>query len=170
MHRIVVSDTTAITHLAKINALHILKCLYHEILIPDAVYNELTKAKKTQPGALEVINASWIKVTPIKNQIIAAKLKAGLDLGESEAIALAIEQNADLLIIDERKGRIVAKPLVHNIIGMAGILLEAKKAGIISAVEPYIIQLKNTGFRMHNDVFDFILNQAGERNSSAHSK
>ncbi len=58
MLRIIVSDTTAITHLAKINALDLLNSLYNEILIPQAVYDELTKNGKTQPGALQIMNAS----------------------------------------------------------------------------------------------------------------
>lgn len=167
MRRIVVSDTTAITHLAKINALHILKFLYHEILIPEAVYNELSQVNRKQPGALQVLNASWIKVSPIKNQTVASKLKARLDLGESEAIALALEKNADLFIIDERLGRLVAKKLVNQIIGTIGVLLEAKKVGIIDSVRPYLVQLRNTGFRMNDGLFESTLNQAGESNDQA---
>lgn len=167
MHRIVVSDTTAITHLAKIRALHILKHLYHEILIPEAVYNELARVKRTQPGALQVLNASWIKVIPIENQTIAAKLEAHLDLGESEAITLALEKNADILIIDEVAGRAVAKQLVNKIIGIIGVLLAAKKTGIINSIKPYLIQLQNTGFRISQDLFEFALKQADESDDQA---
>jgi hypothetical protein len=162
MKRIVVSDTTAITHLAKINALIILRQLYNEILIPEEVYNELCQAKRTQPGALQVINSPWIKVIPINNYAIAAKLKQRLDFGESEAITLAIETNADVLIIDEIAGRMVAKKLVNKIIGTVGALLEAKKSGIISSIKPYLIQLKKTGFRISSELFELALSQAGE--------
>ncbi len=162
MNRIVVSDTTAITHLSKINALIILRQLYNEILIPEEVYNELCQGKKSQPGALHVINTPWIKVIPIINRAIAAKLQQRLHLGESEAIALAIETNADVLIIDEFAGRMVAKNLVNKIIGTVGVLLEAKKSGIINSVKPYLIQLRDTGFRISTELFEFALDQAGE--------
>ena len=167
MLRIIVSDTTAITHLAKINALDLLNSLYNEILIPQTVYDELTKNGKTQPGALQIMNASWIKVVPVTNPVVVAKLKARLDLGESEAIAL--EKNADILIIDEVAGRAVAKKLVNNIIGMIGILLEAKNAGLIEAIKPYLINLRATGFRMNDELFQFALKKAGEIENQAKS-
>ena len=170
MHRIVVSDTTAITHLAKIGALNILRQLYYEILIPQAVYSELCGVKRTQPGALHVLNASWIKVIPIKNKLIAKKLMRHLDLGESEAIALAIETNADILIIDEIAGRAVAKKCVNKIIGMIGVLLEAKKQGIISSVKPYLDQLRSTGFRMSIDLYNLSLKQTGELTEETSNK
>jgi len=71
----------------------ILRQLYNEILIPEEVYNELCHNNKTQPGALQVLNSTWIEVVPIRNHAIAAKLKQRLDLGESEAITLAIDTN-----------------------------------------------------------------------------
>lgn len=168
MARIVVSDTTAIIHLAKIDALQLLKSLYGEILIPQAVFDELTQRGRTQPGALQVMNAaSWIKVVPIQHPIVAVKLRARLDLGESEAIALALETNADVLIIDEALGRAIAKKLVNRIIGMVGILLKAKSAGLINEINPYLINLKKTGFRISDELMRFALSEAGESQSQA---
>ena len=162
MSRIVVSDTTAIIHLSKIRSLHLLKDLYGEVLIPQAVYDEITVKGKAQPGALEVMNSNWIKVIQIKNPVVASKLKARLDIGEAEAIALALEKNADVLIIDERAGREIAGKLVNNIIGMVGILLKAKEAKIISEVKPYLIDLRTTGFRINDELFHFALTKADE--------
>lgn len=162
MTRIVVSDTTAITHLAKIGALNLLQHLYTEILIPEAVAAELTRAKRTQPGALQVLNSVWIKTVPIKNRHVADKLNQRLDLGESEAIALSLELGADVLIIDEAAGRSVAKRLVNSIIGMIGILLLAKKRELIPAVRPYLDRLRSTGFRMGDEIYEHALATAGE--------
>lgn len=169
MHRIVVSDTTAITHLAKISALPILRQLYSEILIPEAVFNELSQADRTQPGALQALNAAWIKTIQIKDRTLANKLTRRLDLGEAEAITLAVEANADVLIIDEVAGRVVAKKLGRKIIGMLGILLEAKNANIISRVKPYMDRLRDTGFRMHNNIYEFVLTRAGESRSDSNA-
>ena len=162
MNKIVVSDTTAITHLAKIGALDLLRKLYVEILIPDAVFTELSKAKKTQPGALQVLNSKWIKVVKINNQSIVNKLTNHLDLGESEAIALSIELQSDVLIIDEVKGRDIAKKLGRNIIGMIGVLLEAKKKGYIKTVKPYLDKLRATGFILGEDIYQLALKLSQE--------
>ena len=167
MSNIVVSDTAAIIHLSKINALQLLRSLYGEILIPQAVYDELTKMGKTRPGALQAMNASWIKVIQIKNPVIAVKLRARLDLGESEAIALALETNADVLIIDEALGREIAKKLVNKIIGIVGILLKAKEVGLINEINPYLLNLKETGFRISDELLRFALNEAGELQDQA---
>lgn len=170
MRRIVVSDTTAITHLAKIKLLHILQALYEEILIPEAVHKELSQVNPGQVGALQVLNASWIKVVPVKDKLLVSRLRASLDQGESEAIALAVERNANVLIIDEVKGRHVAKQLVTKIIGMGGILVEAKRAGIIETVKPHLIALKDTDFRLSDQLLELILEQAGESNGKSVGK
>lgn len=166
MEKLVVSDTTAITHLAKIGELNILQLLYKEILIPEAVHSELSQVKRTQPGALQVLNSKWIKVVPIKNRTVVDKLLPHLDLGESEAIALSIELHSDVLIIDEVAGRSVAKKLGRNIIGMVGVLLEAKKKNYIKTVRPYLDNLRRTGFRLSDDLYQLALKSSGEAGSS----
>ncbi|HET6145968.1 MAG TPA: DUF3368 domain-containing protein [Polyangia bacterium] len=162
MHRIVVSDSTAIIHLSRINALQVLKAVYGEILIPQAVFDELLAGGTAQPGALQVLNSTWIKKVKVQNAAIVARLSAHLDIGESEAIALAVETGADVLIIDEKMGREVARRLVPRIIGMVGILLEAKKAGHIKEVKPLLLDLKKTGFKLGDDVLNYALAAAGE--------
>lgn len=162
MNKIVVSDTTAITHLAKIGALDLLRKLYVEILIPEAVLSELSKVKTTQPGALQVLNSKWIKVVKIKNQNIVSKLTKHLDIGESEAIALSIELQSDVLIIDEVAGRNIAKKLGRNIIGMVGVLLEAKKKGYIQSIKPYLDKLRATGFLLGEDIYQLALKLSQE--------
>jgi predicted nucleic acid-binding protein len=170
MRKIIVSDTTAITHLAKINLLGMLHALYEEILIPEAVHYELSQVNPAQVGALQVLNSPWIKVVAVKNRIVVTKLQSTLDLGESEAIALAIERKADVLIIDEVKGRAVAKQLVTKIIGMAGVLIEAKKLGVIQSIKPHLLALKSTGFKIGDDVIEYALQVAGESTNDAAKK
>lgn len=162
MSRVVISDTTAIIHLSRIRALHLLKDLYGQLIIPEAVYDELLRHGHAQPGALEVINASWIKVEAVRNPAVVRKLRTGLDLGESEAIALALEKNADVLIIDEVAGRLEAKKLRLRIIGMVGVLLQAKKEQLIPEIRSYLDALDRTGFRLGKDLRDLALRQAGE--------
>lgn len=159
---IVVSDTTAIIHLARINALDLVRRLYMSIYIPDAVYHELTVHGPSIPGAREVINCTWIKRRAVSNKGQVLALRRTLDPGEAEAIALAQEINADLLIIDEKKGRAHAKSLGLDITGMVGILLMAKERGLIEQVKPYLDKLLATNFKLGMGLYNQALSMAGE--------
>ena len=164
--RIVVSDTTAITHLAKIGALKFLQKLYVNIYIPEAVHKELTSHGDNIPGAKEVAGCSWIKIKRVKNRGQVRSLMALLDPGESEAIALAKEMNADLLIIDEKIGRMHARTLGLNITGMIGILLAAKERCLIPYIKPYLDRLIFTKFKLSLDLYDQALVLAGEKSDT----
>lgn len=126
---IVVSDTSAITTLAAINHLTLLPLLYGQVIIPEAVYRELVDIDPPVPGTIEVQTVSWLEVQPVVNREVVERLQGDvrLDPGESEAIALALELEADLLLIDERRGRAEADRLGIKITGLLGILVEAKQ-------------------------------------------
>ena len=88
----VVSDTSPITNLAAIGQLNLLRNLYGNITIPEAVYAELTDLDIPVAGTTEVQTLAWIQTRPVANRNLVARLEQELDAGESEAIALAIEQ------------------------------------------------------------------------------
>jgi len=161
-YQIVVSDTTAITHLAKIGALNILHQLYTTIYIPDAVYVELTSHGLKNPGSYEAQTYPWIKRVSVKDKPLVDTLLKTLDAGESEAIALAKQMNADLLIIDEKLGRGHAKKMEITIVGMVGVLLSAKKKGVTLKVQPYLDRLITTGFKLSPKIYNMALDAAGE--------
>ena len=163
-NRIVISDTTAITYLSKIQAIDLLKALFKEIYIPQAVFNELTRHGDHIPGSIEVKTFPWIKTEKVKNvSQILSKFKKELDPGETEAIALAIEKNANLLIIDESDGRREAERHGIKITGMLGILLKAKEKNIICNVKPFLDKIKfSTNFNMTFELYNAILEIAGE--------
>jgi predicted nucleic acid-binding protein len=164
MSGIVVSDSTAIIHLSRIHALDILKNLYGQIHLPQAVHREISRGN--QPGALQIANLPWIKVSAVTDRSLVEMLGANLDIGESEAIALAVEQSASLLVIDERKGRKAAAERGIAIIGIAGILLKAKQAALISKVRPHLDELARTGFHLSDEVRKEVLRLAGELDSA----
>jgi uncharacterized protein len=162
---IVVSDTSAITNLAAINQLRLLPLLYQQVIIPEAVYRELVDIDPSVPGSAEAQTATWLEVRVIANREVVERLQSEvrLDPGESEAIALALEIGADLLLIDERRGRAEADRLCIKITGLLGILVEAKRKNLIVAVKPLMNALIATSdFRVSSALYDQILNMVNE--------
>ena len=153
---IVVSDTSPITSLVKIDRLYLLERLFRRVLIPDAVHKELQKSHSSLPAFIEVCSA--------KDRELVLQLAARLDQGEAEAIVLAKELNAKVLLIDERLGRSVAKKEGLKITGLMGVLIEAKQRKFITSVEAEIGQLEvRAGFRISKAVRADALRLAGER-------
>jgi predicted nucleic acid-binding protein len=162
---IVVSDTSAITTLAAINHLTLLSLLYGQVIIPEAVYRELVDIAPPVPGTIEVQTVSWLEVQPVVNREVVERLQGDvrLDPGESEAIALALELEADLLLIDERRGRAEADRLGIKITGLLGILVEAKQKNLIVAVKPLMDALIATAeFRVSSTLYSLILDMVDE--------
>lgn len=160
---IVVSNTSPITNLAAVNQLLLLHQLYKNILIPQAVYDELTGVSKNVPGNTEVQTFDWIQQRSIKNKSLVTALQLELDRGEAEAIALAVEHNADLLLLDERRGRNVAARFGLQFTGILGVLIEAKYKGQILAVKPVLDSLISiAGFWITQPLYIRILQTVGE--------
>jgi predicted nucleic acid-binding protein len=131
---IIVSDTSPITNLAAISQLDLLQKLYTGIIIPIAVYHEMVKVDKIVPGAVEVQTLPWIQkqaVVDSQRVILIQETQESIDLGEAEAIVLALELKAELLLMDERRGRIVATSYGLQITGLLGVLLQAKRKMLI---------------------------------------
>ena len=124
---IIISDTTPIISLVKIRRLELLEQLYKEIIVPDAVYKELVDNPAYRIEADEIRNAEFIVSKTVENRTALDLLMraTGLDTGESEAIIIADDLHADMLIIDEAKGRSVATQMGLNITGTIGILMDA---------------------------------------------
>lgn len=138
---IVVSDSSALINLARIGRLDLLHLLYRRVVIANAVWNEVVIEGRGRPGADEVLNATWIEhSTPVDENFVLS-LQQRLGAGEAESIVLAIEQNADLLIIDESLGRDIAQSYGIQVIGLMGILIESKNAGLIPLVKTLLDQL-----------------------------
>ena len=162
---IVISDTSIITNLAAIQYLQLLPQLYDQVTIPAAVYRELTEIDPPVSGALEVQIAPWLEVRQVFDRSVIERLQieVKLDLGESEAIALALELNADLLLIDERRGRAEADRLGVRITGLLGILVEAKRKNFIDAVKPLMdTMIAMSNFRVSSDLYNQILDIVDE--------
>jgi uncharacterized protein len=160
---IIISDTSPIINLAIIGYLDLLPKLFNEIVIPPAVFREVVIQGQGLAGASDIKNASWVKVLTPKNTSLVFQLRQNLDAGESEAIALALEINADTLLIDERKGRSIAIQYNLDLLGVLGILLKAKEENLILEVKPLMDSLiQNAGFYVKQRLYDLVLLQSGE--------
>ncbi len=160
---IVVSDTSPINNLAAINQLHLLQQLYGTVLIPEAVYQELTDPDFPVAGAKEVQTFTWIQIRAVENRTMLKALSSELDPGEAEAIVLALEIKAEQVLIDERRGRMIAARLNLHYTGILGILVEAKSQGFIYTVKPLLDDLINkAGFWVAEPLYKSVLRLVNE--------
>lgn len=155
----IVSNTTPIISLASIGKLVLLKDLFNEIIIPEAVYDEI-RAKESY-GYKEV-ESEFIKIKPIKGKIYRDLLLNQLDWGEAETIMIAKEIKADLVIIDESLGYRIAKNSGLNVIRTLSILLKAKENGMIKEIKPLLDDMISRGRWYSNRVYEAFLSRAGE--------
>jgi uncharacterized protein len=160
---IVVSDTSPIINLAVIGRLDILPALFGKIVVPLKVFEEITVQGADMPGADEVRKSSWVEVRKCSNTTFIQALQFQVDAGEAEAIALALELGAALILIDERLGRQLAKAYHLPIMGLLGVLKIAKEKGLILQIKPLLDQLINiAGFRISKELYMEVLETEGE--------
>jgi len=152
MDKIIISDTSCLIALSNIGLLDILKDLYQEIIITKDVQNEFGKNLP-----------EWIIVSEVKNKETQAEIEKLLDKGEASSIALALEIKNSILIIDEVKGRNVAKSFNLDIIGTIGVLLLANKKGLIKDVISVILKMVNRGFRLSDKLIDKLIDKYGNK-------
>ncbi len=134
-----------------------------KIIIPQAVFDEIVLAGAGKPGASEVREISWIEIRRTTNQLAVRSLQLELDAGDAEAMALAAELKADLLLLDERKGRVGAERLGLRFVGLLGVLAEAKQRGLILTIRPIMDDLRRVaGFWISPKLYEHILQVVGE--------
>jgi len=130
---IVVSNSSVIIALARACRLDLLERLFSEVLVPEAVWNEISIEGK--PRSEKIAKAGFIRVKKARNRRLVSLLEDFVDEGEAEAIALAMEVGADLLLLDDRDARRLARRLDIQVMGTLGVLALAKYRGIILEVK-----------------------------------
>jgi predicted nucleic acid-binding protein len=158
----VVCNSSPLIHLARIWELDLLRDLFEEVLVPEAVYRECVIEGGERDDAAKIKTASWIRIIRIKNIELKKALNSFLDEGESEAIALALQEEADLILLDDYEAREFARIYGLKITGIIGILLKAKYIGRISSLSDILENLRETGFWLNEDLRSQILRDAGE--------
>lgn len=160
---IIVSNTSPVMNLAAIGRLDVLKELYGNVFIPEAVLAELSAIDGGKFNIPSVQEFQWIKIAAVLDRPLVSSLMLELDFGEAEAIALAIEMKSGLLLIDERIGRKTAARLGLRFIGLLGILIDAKRHGLITELKPVLDALvSKAGFWVSGQLYTRALETAGE--------
>ena len=148
---IIISDTSCLILLYKIDKLDLLKSLSDKVFITKTIKDEFEKSLP-----------SWIQIKSPSNSHYQQILEMDLDPGEASAIALSLEFDNSILIIDDLKGRKVADKLRLKYSGTFGLILRAKHEGILTAVRPILDKIRGTDFHFSENLFDTILKEAGE--------
>lgn len=157
---IVISDTSPITNLLRIERINLLRDLFGSVAIPPAVSIEISFLGDQRNA---VADLDWIRVVEIKDYTLTNHLVEILDRGEAEAIGLAVEISADLILIDELKGRSEAQKLGVDVTGLIGVLIRAKEKGLIPMVRPELQKLvSDARFWLSPQLISEILSSVGE--------
>jgi predicted nucleic acid-binding protein len=159
---IVVSDTSCISNLLLIGQIDLLQKIYSEIFIPLAVYNEILLLEKSGKDLSYFKSRNWIFIEKNFTRNISLLPPKNIDAGEAEAIDLAIYLKADRLLIDERKGSVLAKELGIITIGLLGILKIAKENHLILSVKNLLDQLIENNFWLSNKLYNTVLKSVNE--------
>jgi predicted nucleic acid-binding protein len=148
---IIISDTSCLILLSKIDELGLLNKISDKVFITSTIQNEYGKDLP-----------SWIHIKEPHDNHYQKILEMDLDKGEASAIALSLEMDNSIIIIDDLKGRNVAERLNLRYSGTFGLILKAKQIGLIQSVKPILTKVKKTNFRFSERLFKLILEQAGE--------
>jgi len=145
---IVVLDACPLIHLAEIRMFDLLKELFGEIYISEAVYAEVVMVGRLKPGSKETRGAEskWLKRKSPKDKLAIDVLLEEFSAGEAETIILSLELNADWVLIDEMKARNRLKILGQKVKGTLGVLMEGYRRGFVTDLKPVLDSLKGTSF------------------------
>lgn len=163
---IIVSDTSPIANLIVVGYAYLLPQLFGSVIIPEAVYQELLANGSNHPITQTVKAVDWIEIRSVtdQQQVEILEQDRNLDAGEANAIVLALELQANQLLIDERLGRLEAKRQGLRITGILGVLLAAKNQNLISEVCPIMDALiQEANFRISPELYSEVLRLAGEQ-------
>jgi len=137
--------------------LHLLRETFNHVIVPEAVWREITSADASKAGVQDLLAASWIERRSVTDVRLVHLLRNDLGPGESEAIVMAREIAADFILMDERLGRSAAQRLGLRCVGLVGLLIEAKRRGLITdASETANLLREKAGFWVSQELLDLL--------------
>ena len=159
-----VADAGPLIALARVRRLGLLRRLFDRGIVPPAVHREMA-VDSGRPGANVIgraFDAGWLRLATLAEDARVAEFSALLDAGEAEAIALCLRAPVRFLLIDEARGREVARRAGIPVVGVAGVLPAAKANGQLSAVGPVLEDLVGVGYRLSRGLLGEVRRRAGE--------
>lgn len=164
---VVISDSSTLIHLARLGRLDLLRTIFGTIIIPPAVWREVVEQGQSRPGAVEIeqgVPQGWLQQREPTNDSLLRLLKQNLDDGEAEVIGLAIELQADLVLLDESEARRIAATYGLYKTGVVGLLIRARQEGRIDSLRIALDRLRNqSGFWLNDDLYTKALIAVGEQ-------
>lgn len=154
---VVVSDASPLINLARVEQFELLNAFYGRIVISQTVYDEVVVRGQGRDGSEEVRNAPWIEICTPADELAVRALAAELGEGEASAIILAQEFQASLLLIDEIRGRRIAKQLGLKVRGTLGILARAKREGRVANLRAVLDLLRARGTWIGEELCEEVL-------------
>jgi uncharacterized protein len=151
---VVVSNSSPLIALVRIQRLDLLPAIFESVLIPLAVAREIAPSIPVLP--------IWLSMQAPNAMPPASSRRRRLGDGESEALALAIELQADWIILDDLPARRSAEATGVNVIGTLGMLITAKRTGLLKSIRPELDALLRTSFFLGSELYDELLRLAGE--------
>jgi len=156
---LIVADSSALIALAVCDGLDVILQVYDDLKIPEAVYREIVAPEKPHSDALGSLLAERVVNVDVSRWVLTA---GGIGLGEIEAMALYKQLSADALLVDDHRARVIAEYNQIECVGALGLLLLAKRRGIISVLAPYVRKLRQSSIFYGDDLLDKVLKLAGE--------
>ena len=160
--RKVIVNTTPLIALCHVGQMDLLKKMYDEISIPEAVYKELADKKESICKKQVDASLDWIHVEKIENQMAKSMFKTQLHDGEVEVMILAKEKSADIVIIDDANAKKHAKYLKLPVTGTLGVLIKAKRQGYINELKPIIQEMIDKNIYISEKLMKLCLEQVNE--------
>ncbi|WP_008308817.1 DUF3368 domain-containing protein [Leptolyngbya sp. PCC 6406] len=158
----IISNATPLIAFARIDQLSLLQKVVGKVFIPLGVAQEISAYKPGPPGSIDLAHESWIETVSVKSEDTVSLLLSTLDRGEAEVIALALEVDAQVVLMDELTGRKVAESLNLKVTGSVGLLIRAKQLGHILAVKPYLQAMRDAGIYFSDRFIQAVLQQFDE--------
>lgn len=163
MNGLVAANTGPMIALAMIDRLDVLRSIFDKILVPETVHEEILEGGKAGVGVSAYVRAPWIEQTSLLGQLDPL-VGSVLDKGEASVIQRAREMGADWVPLDERKARKVARDVYGlKVVGSAGVMVEAKRRGLVERVALELNRMRDRGYWIHDDIVAAAMRAAGER-------
>lgn len=158
--KIVIVDASTLIGLLRIKQLSLLEKLFGKIIIPKGVYDEVVVEQKEGSNIFK--ESTYFIIKDVEDRVSRDFLMSSFGKGEAEVLTLAKENNADLILLDEKKARKTARRAGFKVMGILGILVMSKNNGFIPSVKPFIEELNRQRFRLSEKVIKKTLKEARE--------